>query len=256
MTTKPAFNSWVTCPQPNPQANMRLFCFPYAGGGASTFRTWSNSLPATVEVCLVEIPGRGSQIKSLPFTRLEPLVNAIALNLIPYLDKPFAFFGHSMGGLISFELTRLLRSQYGLAPFHLFISARRAPQIPLTKPPLHTLSEPELLEKVRNFNGTPKAVLENSELMQMFLPILRADFAVLETYVYTHQPPLECPITVFGGLQDQEVSYEGLQAWRQQTIASFSLQMFNGGHFFIHSEQAALLKSIAQELQMRTSSSL
>ncbi|MBD6618340.1 thioesterase [Komarekiella sp. 'clone 1'] len=250
MTTRPLFN-WLTCPRPNPQANLRLFCFPYAGGGASTFRTWSKSLPGTVEVCPVELPGRGSLMRLLPLTRLEPLVKAIASELIPYLDKPFAFFGHSMGGLISFELTRLLRSQYNLNPFHLFISARLAPQIPLTKPPLHTLPEPELLEELRNFNGTPEAVLENQALMELFLPILRADFAVVETYVYTQEPPLECPITVFGGLQDQEVSYEALQAWRQQTIAAFSLQMFDGAHFFIHSEQAALLKSIAKELQMR-----
>ncbi|MHC5826649.1 MAG: thioesterase II family protein, partial [Nostoc sp.] len=179
MTTTPNFNSWVICPQPNPQANLRLFCFPYAGGSAAIFRTWPNNLPSNVEVCAVEYPGRGRQIQSAPLTRLEPLVEAIAPILIPYLDKPFAFFGHSMGGLVSFELTRLLRSQYSLAPFHLFISARRAPQIPLTKPPLHVLSDPDLQRELYSLNGTPKAVLESMELMQMFLPILRADFAVL-----------------------------------------------------------------------------
>ncbi|MBN3896250.1 MAG: thioesterase [Nostoc sp. NOS(2021)] len=254
MTTTPSFNSWVICPQPNPQANLRLFCFPYAGGSSTIFRTWPNSLPSNIEVCAVEYPGRGRQIKSAPLTRLESLVEAIAPVLIPYLDKPFAFFGHSMGGLVSFELTRLLRSQYSLAPFHLFISARRAPQIPFTKPPLHVLSDPDLQDELRSLNGTPKAVLETPELMQMFLPILRADFAVLETYIYTQKQPLECPITVFGGLQDQEVSHDELQAWREQTIAAFSLQMFDGDHFFIHSHQQLLFKLISQELQMRNHS--
>jgi medium-chain acyl-[acyl-carrier-protein] hydrolase len=247
-------NSWVIYPQPNPQANLRLFCFPYAGGSSAIFRTWPNNLPSNVEVCAVEYPGRGRQIQSAPLTRLEPLVQAIAPVLVPYLDKPFAFFGHSMGGLISFELTRLLRSQYSLAPFHLFISARRAPQIPPTKPPLHVLSDPDLQSELHSLNGTPKAVLESAELMQIFLPILRADFAVLETYIYTQKQPLDFPITVFGGLQDQEVSRQELQAWREQTIAAFSLHDFNSDHFFIHSHQQLLLKLISQELQMRQAS--
>ncbi|WP_392482156.1 thioesterase II family protein [Nostoc sp. C110] len=254
MTTTPSFNSWVICPQTNPQANLRLFCFPYAGGSAAIFRTWPNNLPSNVEVCAVEYPGRGRQIKSAPLTRLEPLAEAIAPVLLPYLDKPFAFFGHSMGGLVSFELTRLLRSQYNLTPFHLFISARRAPQLPPIKPPLHILSDHDLQDELRSLNGTPKAVLESEELMQIFLPILRADFAVLETYIYTPKQPLECPITAFGGLQDQDVGHEALQAWREQTIAAFSLHEFNGDHFFIHSHQELLLKFIYQELQMRNGS--
>jgi medium-chain acyl-[acyl-carrier-protein] hydrolase len=249
MTTTPSFNSWIICPQPNPQANLRLFCLPYAGGSAAVFRTWPNSLPSNVEVCAVEYPGRGRQIKSAPLARLESLVEAIASVLLPYLDKPFAFFGYSMGGLVSFELTHLLR-RYSLAPFHLFISARRAPQLPLIKPLLHILSDPDLLNELRNLNGTPKAVLENPELMEMFLPVLRADFAVLETYIYTQKQPLECPITVFGGLQDQEVSHEALQAWREQTIGAFSLHEFNGDHFFIHSHQELLFKLMSQQLQM------
>jgi len=248
MTTTPTFNSWINCPQPNPQANLRLFCFPYAGGSSMIFRTWCNSLPHNVEVCAVEYPGRGRQMQSPPIAQLEPLVKAIASSVLPYLDKPFAFFGHSMGGLVSFELTRLLRLDYNLKPFRLFICGRRAPQIPPTKPPIHVLPDPELLEELRTLNGTPKAVLENPELMQIFLPILRADFAVLETYTYTPQQPLDCPISIFGGWQDKEVSHEALQAWREQTIATFSLQMFDDDHFFIHSQQDLLLKLISQEL--------
>ncbi|MBD2681692.1 MULTISPECIES: thioesterase II family protein [Nostoc] len=251
MTTTPTLNSLINCPQPNPQANLRLFCFPYAGGSSMIFRTWSNSLPRNVEVCAVEYPGRGRQIKSAPIAKLQPLVKAIASSALPYLDKPFAFFGHSMGGLVSFELTRLLRLEYNLKPFHLFISARRAPQIPPTKPPIHGLPEAELLEELRTLNGTPKAVLENPELMQIFLPFLRADFAVLETYNYTPQQPLDCPITIFGGWQDKEVSHEALQAWREQTTATCSLQMFDGDHFFIHPYQNSLLKLISQELGVR-----
>ncbi len=248
MSTTSSLKSWVSCPKPNPEASMRLFCFPYAGGRASIFRTWPDSLPANVEVCAVELPGRGSQIRLASFTRLKPLVDAIASAIFPQLNKPFAFFGHSMGGLISFELTRLLRKEYNLAPVHLFVSGRRAPQLPNLDPPIHTLPDREFKEELRRLNGTPKAVLENVELMELLLPILRADFAVLETYAYNTEPPLACPITVFGGLQDPEVNCEELEAWREQTSTSFSLQMLPGDHFFIHSAQPLLLETLSTTL--------
>ncbi len=242
-------NSWVICPKPNPQTALRLFCFPYAGSSSLIFRTWPDSLPTNVEVCAIELPGRGRQINLPPFNKIELLVDAIASHIQPYLDKPFAFFGHSMGGLVSFELARLLRKKHSISPVHLFVSGRRAPQIPHSKPPIHNLSEPAFIEELRHLNGTPKTVLENTELMQLFLPVLRADFAVLETYVYTPEPPLECPITAFGGLQDLEVSCDELQAWQNQTTGAFSLQTFPGDHFFLYSAQNLLLGSLAKYLQ-------
>jgi medium-chain acyl-[acyl-carrier-protein] hydrolase len=250
-TTISNCNSWVICPQPNPQAALRLFCFPYAGGSSLVFRTWSDSLPTTVEVSAIELPGRGRQIQLAPFNKIEPLVDAIASQIQPYLDKPFAFFGHSMGGLVSFELARLLRKKHGISPVNLFVSGRRAPQITNSKPPIYNLPEPAFIDELRHLNGTPKTVLENAELMQLFLPILRADFAVLETYVYTPEPPLECPITVLGGLQDLEVSCDQLQAWQNQTTGAFSLHTFPGDHFFLHSAQNLVLESLAKYLQYK-----
>jgi medium-chain acyl-[acyl-carrier-protein] hydrolase len=157
-----------------------------------------------------------------------------------------------MGGLLSFELARQLRREHGKKPVHLFISARHAPQIPSKKPPIHALPEIEFKEELRRLNGTPVSVLENAELMQLLIPILRADFSVLETYIYSEELPLECPITVFGGLQDQEVSFEELQGWQEQTKASFQSQMFPGDHFFIHSVQSLLIESLAQYLKTPT----
>ncbi|YAF94031.1 MAG: thioesterase II family protein [Nodularia sp. CChRGM 3473] len=252
MTTIPTYKSLVTCPQPNPQASVRLFCFPYAGGSSLIFRTWSDSLPKTVEVCPIELPGRGTQMRTALFSQLEPLVNAIASALFPHLNKPFAFFGHSMGALVSFELARLLRKLYSVEPVHLFVSGRRAPQIPHPDPPIHALGEPAFKEELRRLNGTPEAVLENAELMQFLIPILRADFTVLETYIYTAELALNCPITAFGGLQDQEVNCDELQAWQEQTNSTFSLQMFRGDHFFLHSDQSLVLQSLSRELQQVT----
>lgn len=248
MTSTQTKNPWIKYPKPNRQAQLRLFCFPYAGGGAQIFRPWPDSLPPTVEVCAIELPGRGTRLKHASFTRIEPLVEAIALALLPMLDKPFAFFGHSMGALVSFELARLLRKQSSLRPRHLFVSGRRAPQIPNLEI-IHTLPEAELIEKLSGYNGTPSEVLKNPELMELFLPILRADFEVLETYVYKNEPAFDFPITAFGGLQDAEVTRQDLEAWANHTTAAFDLQMFPGNHFFIHSDQKLLLEALTSQLQ-------
>jgi medium-chain acyl-[acyl-carrier-protein] hydrolase len=246
-TTAAAFDSWIPLGKPDPEARLRLFCFPYAGGGALVFRNWSDGLPADVEVCPVQLPGRGTRLMEHPFTQLPPLVAALAQALSPLLDKPFAFFGHSLGALVSFELARQLRRQYGVHPVRLFVSAGRAPQIPHRGPPIHILPEKEFLAELRRLNGTPSELLDHKELMVIMLPLLRADFAVYETYVYSSEPPLNCPISAFGGLQDRKVNNSDLEAWRAQTNISFSLRMFPGDHFFL--KQPLLLRVLSQELQ-------
>lgn len=240
MTTQFA-TPWIICPRPNPQAQVRLFCLPYAGGGAWSFRSWANELPTAIEVCAIELPGRGARMPEQPLTTLEDVLRSLLAALVPYLDKPFALFGHSMGGLLSFELARWLRRDYQLIPTHLLISGRRAPQIPNRDRPIHNLPEPQLLEKLRELNGTPDSILQNQELMQLVLPSLRADFAVIENYIYDPEPPLDCPIAVFGGLQDFTATPEALEAWRAQTSQTFTRHMFPGDHFFLHSAQAQLL---------------
>jgi medium-chain acyl-[acyl-carrier-protein] hydrolase len=184
-----------------------------------------------------------------PFTRLSPLVEALAQALVPLLDKPFVFFGHSLGVLVGFELARQLRRQSGVQPDRLFVSASRAPQIPPRDRPIHALPEEEFMAELRRLNGTPGKVLENAELMQIMLPILRADFAVYETYVYSTEPPLDCFITGLGGLQDHKVSRGDLEAWGDQTSVSFSLRMFPGNHFFLNATQPLLLQALSEELR-------
>jgi len=248
MTTANTCDSWIACRKPNTQARLRLFCFAYAGTGASIFRTWQDGLPADVEVCPVEFPGRGTRLMETPFTQLAPLVQGLAKALVPLLDKPFAFFGHSLGALVGFELARQLRRQSGLQPVRLFVSAHRAPQFPLRDRLIHALPEVEFLFELRCMNGIPGKVLEEEELMQIMLPVLRADLGMYETYVYSAEPPLNCHISAFGGLQDCRVSRGHLEGWRDQTSASFSLQMFPGDHFFWHPTQPLLLNRLSQDL--------
>ena len=248
MTTTAAFDSWIAYRKPRPQARLRLFYFPYAGGDALIYRTWADGLPADVEVCPIQLPGRGTRLMEPLFTQLSPLLQALAQALLPLLDKPFAFFGHSLGGLVSFELARQLRRQYGVQPIRLFVSEGHAPQFPHRGLPVHTLPEGDFLTELRRLNGTPRAMLEHEELMQIALPVLRAAFAIYETCVYATELPLNCSISAFGGLRDRTVSQSDLEAWREQTHGSFSLQMFPGDHFFLHTTQPLLLRVLSQEL--------
>jgi medium-chain acyl-[acyl-carrier-protein] hydrolase len=227
---------------------IRLFCFPYAGGGASIFRHWANGLPEFVEVCPVQLPGRETRFREAAFTRLGPLIEALAGELGPYLDPPFAFFGHSMGALLAFELARRLRRDGRPQPVGLFVSGCGAPQIRTQESPIHALPVADFRERLRGLNGTPAAVLDNDELMDLLLPTLRGDFALCETYTYTPAPPLSCPISAWGGLGDDTVGRQELDAWRAQTTGSFRLRMLRGDHFFLQSAQPLLLRALAAEL--------
>jgi medium-chain acyl-[acyl-carrier-protein] hydrolase len=252
ITTQPTFSSWIEYLKPNPQAHLRLFCFPYAGGGASIFRTWANDVPTGVEVCPVQLPGRENRLIERPFTRLSSLVQALAQAISPYLDMPFAFFGHSMGALISFELARELRKQNSPGPSHLFVSGHRAPELPPRRRPIHQLADAAFKAELDRLDGTPEEVLQNAELMELFLPLLRADFAVCETYIHSPEAPLNCSISAFGGLQDKEVPFEDLEKWGDQTNRSFTLRRFPGNHFFVHSARDLLLQAIFKDLSMLT----
>lgn len=248
MSNNHAGKSWFARPRVNDAASVRLFCFPYAGGGATLFRTWPGDLPPFVEVFAAQLPGRGPRLSEPSFTRLTTMVEALAEAITPHLDRPFAFFGHSMGAMISFELARLLRSERRPQPAHLFVSGRRAPQWPEDSRRTYDLPEPEFVEELRRLSGTPREVLEHPELMQLMIPLLRADFAVCQTYEYVPGPPLGCPLTVFGGLED-ETTREQLEPWREQTTSAFELRMLPGNHFFINEAQRQVLHIIGQQLR-------
>lgn len=248
MSNRPANNSWLICHKPNPGARLRLFCFPYAGAGAMIYRTWADALSPLVEVYSIQLPGRGTRMSETPLTRLEDVVRAIAPEIQPYLTKPFSFFGHSMGATTSFELTHYLRNMNLPLPERLFVSGRGAPQLRDTYPVTYKLPDTEFIEELRKLNGTPKELLESPELMQLMLPVLRADFSVCQTYEYTPKEPLDCPITAFGGIQDAHSSREQIEGWREHTRAAFAARMLPGDHFFLHASQNTLLRLIAQEL--------
>ena len=248
LINKSAKVSWLAYQRPDSSARLRLFCFPYAGGSAIAFRNWQQSVPSAIEVCPVQLPGRGGRTLELPHSSLNELVRAVANGLLPFLSKPFAFFGHSMGSILSFELARYLRKHYSLQPRHLFVSGRRGPQVPDCDPPTYNLPDSEFLEELRRLNGTPPQVLDHPELMQLMMPLLRADFTVCQTYKYVPGPPLDCDITAFGGLEDK-TEREHLESWREQTNSKFCLMMFPGDHFFLHTAEQQLLEVVNFQLR-------
>jgi medium-chain acyl-[acyl-carrier-protein] hydrolase len=227
------------------RAAVRLFCFPYAGGGAYVFRPWARILNASVEICPVQLPGREARMKE-PFARdLRALVLEIAGEIQHYLDKPFAFFGHSMGAIMAFELARCLRGRLRIEPLQLFVSGRRAPQLPRREQPIFNLPEHELITELRRLNGTPEEVLRDRGLLEMMLPLVRADLEMVECYQYAPGLPLSCPVAAFGGLEDEEVLRDDLAGWSAHTTSQFSLHMFPGGHFFIKTAESLLLEQLS-----------
>lgn len=249
MKTKSTNTPWLILAKPNPAAAMRLFCFPYAGGSPLIFSDWPLDLPADVEVGLIQLPGRGMRLSQPPFTRVAPVIESLLPALQPYLDKPFAFFGHSMGGLISFELARALRAKLDLEPEVLFIGGRQAPPLKDRTTVTYDLPEPQFVEELRHLNGTPPEVLAHPELMKLLVPLLRADFELCQTYVYQPGPPLTCPLFVFGGVEDGEVNQEELAGWHSYTTGAFSLRMLPGDHFFIRTARSQLLRMISEDLK-------
>jgi medium-chain acyl-[acyl-carrier-protein] hydrolase len=231
-------------------AALRLFCFPYAGAGTSAFRGWHEALPPDVEVCSLQLPGRGSRLGEPAFRRMTPLVEALAEGVRAALGTPIAFFGHSMGALVAFELAREMRRRGWPAPRHLFVSGLAAPHLPDPAPTrLHRLTDGELVAELRRLGGTPPAVLESPEILELTLPTLRADFELLETYRYEPEPPLDCDLTALGGQDDRFVTPGGLAAWAAETSGRFTRVVFPGNHFFLHSAAAAVLRTVSDHLR-------
>jgi len=167
----------------------------------------------------------------------------------PLLDVDYAFFGHSMGAMIAFELARELRRRGAGEPRHLFASGRRAPQIPNTDPVTYNLPDAQLIADLQKLNGTPPEVLEHEELMQFILPLIRADFELVQTYEYMPDEPLQCPITAYGGIDDLEVPPDKLKPWKEQTQSTFEFLMLAGDHFFLRTSQNELVNLVDKALR-------
>lgn len=239
-----AFESpWVVPWRRSPDAEVTLVAFPYAGGTASMVRPWLDTLPAWSDLLAVQYPGRETRISETPIDRAESLADAIAAELGPRLRGRVCFFGHSMGALMAFLVAGRLAAQGWAPPAHLIVSGRRAPHLADPFEPAHNLPQAQFLARLHRLDGTPAAVLAHTELVEILMPMLRADFAVNETYRHAHAP-VPCPVTALGGTQDPMATPEELSAWAIHAPAGLSTHLFDGNHFFVRSAQAAVLDRI------------
>lgn len=241
-------NAWFHIKKPAPNAMIRLFCFPYAGGSAQIYSDWYEYLPSTIEVIAIQYPGRGSRFVDPLIGSCEAMVAAILPHISPALTKPFVFFGHSNGGLVSFELARALQRQGVKQQLHHFISAKRAVHLPKVIEPMHNLPEKEFKRRLEELGGTPPEILAQQELMSLFIPILRSDFSLSETYQYQQTDKLACDTTLLYGLQDKDIPEKDVLAWQELVSKPIEAYPFVGDHFFINSVKTQVLALLKQKL--------
>jgi medium-chain acyl-[acyl-carrier-protein] hydrolase len=234
----------VTIRHPRPQARVRLFCLPYAGGGASVFQRWPDLLGQGIEICPVLLPGREERIMESAAVSMEEIIPRLAAGIAPYADRPFAFFGHSMGGLMAFELSRYLCEQGRRRPFRIMLSGCTPLRSSVRR---HLLPDDALREEIRRLNGVPAEILDNQELMEIVLPILRADFTLVETYEPSPAALVPIPISVFAGHSDPIAPPAQTLGWGKYTTARFTTHVLAGDHFFLHQPEP-LTRLIRQEL--------
>lgn len=241
-------NTFLLYPHKNRKARFRLFCFPYAGGGASIFHNWLDAFPAEVEVCPIQLPGRENRILERAYRSFSILIQELKDSLREFLDVPYAFLGHSMGALICYELTRALAVAKSTQPLELFVSAFAAPHE--YKPIMSDFSDEDLLSHLRHLNGIPKEFFQDSMYSEKLLSVVRDDFNLIKSYEFITGEKLKIPIIALGGNDDPIVSSSSLKAWGSLTKSSFVAHTFPGDHFFIKDAENLLIPWVVSEVQL------
>jgi surfactin synthase thioesterase subunit len=220
----------------------KMFCLPFAGGGASVFNGWIKAMKDQMTICPIQLPGREERIMEQPYIEMEDLVQDIVQAILPYMNDQVYIFGHSMGAKIAFEVEKELEKQ-GEKTNLLVISGSRVPHIPEPNPIYH-LPDDEFERELGRFEGTPKEIMESKELLAFFLPVLRADFTLYEIYYSKDVFQLKCPILALGGENDREADLEEIKSWGMYTDSDFRYRMFKGGHFFIRESEDEVLDEL------------
>ncbi|MTI60087.1 MAG: thioesterase [Firmicutes bacterium] len=226
---------------------INLICFPFAGGGARAYYNWKR-ISKLASIYAISLPGRESKINEEPYRKMEILIDDLTEEISPLLNKKCIFFGHSMGAKIAFETAKKLEKMGSVQPYHLIVSGSRAPHIQELNP-IYNLPDEEFIKALYRFEGTPKEILENKDLIRFFLPVLRADFTMDEIYYSKNNYPLKCPITALGGSKDREASLPEVEQWNEYTKNRFKMKIFKGGHFFIREQEEHVLEEIIRIIE-------
>jgi len=226
-----------------PSAKIRLLCFPYAGGSAAIFRRWAD-ISVNIEFIGAQYRGRGARIRERPYRSIREFVEESLTDIENFCDKPYAIFGHSMGAMVAFDLAKKFTDNVAHKPVHLFLSGLASPRRRFSNKRIHDLSHKDFLCELRSLNGTPPDILENPDILEIFLPAIRADFEAAYYWHIDEYCDLMIPTTIFGGMDDREIPVEALADWASYTSESVEVNLHPGGHFFIHDEFLAIIDSI------------
>jgi medium-chain acyl-[acyl-carrier-protein] hydrolase len=239
---------WLRLSAPKPEARLRLICLPHAGGNGYIFSEWTRALGDDIEMYAVTLPGRGTRLREAPVSRMAPLTRGLCDAIEPLCDKPYALFGHSMGGLLAYAST-LPQAELGLRPpEHIFVAAALPPHAERLAPPLHARADKDLLNYLSRLGGMPAEVLGDDQIISLILPVLRADLAVCETYKPASAMPLPCPLTVFAGTADALAPLEALREWRRYGGARYAFHEMDGDHFFVHAGRCQVIAQVRAAL--------
>ncbi|MFD6246639.1 thioesterase II family protein [Streptomyces roseolus] len=225
----------------------RLFCFPHAGGAASAYVGLARELNPAFDVVAVQYPGRQDRRLEEPIDDIGRLADAVAREIVPHLDRPYAFFGHSMGAVLAYETARRLAGRDLPAPVRLFLSGRGAPT-PFRNPLDRMDDDEAVIAAIRRLGGTGSQVLEDPEIMAMVMPSLRADYRAIGSYAWTEGPRLSMPFTVLVGDSDPVVTTDRAAAWREHTEARTDVRIFPGGHFYLDGRTADVARVVHSAL--------
>lgn len=239
--------SWLTSINESRDPTAQLFCIPYAGGGASVFRSWKKYLSPKIAAYAIQLPGRETRFSEPPDRDLKTVALAIADAITRTPNLPFAIFGHSLGAAIAYEVTAQLEAQ-NRKPLQLFISGRQSPDRKSLRKPIAHLPDEEFIEQLKAYNTTPREIFENSEIVELLLPMLKADFSMAENYQHQINSKLQTPIIALGSKGDIWLSPESIANWANKTHGSFSSHWFEGGHLYLNQEAEALVRYIQQIL--------
>ncbi|MBQ4524238.1 MAG: thioesterase [Lachnospiraceae bacterium] len=227
-----------------------LYCFPYAGGGASAYRGWIKKLGAArMSVRPVKLPGREERFMEVPFTTMEEAVSEIKSSISKEVDEKtdIFFFGHSMGAKIAYEVAKALEEE-GIIIRCLMVSGSPSPDIQ-EKNRIYDLEDGDFIAGLKQLGGMPEAILENQELMELLLPMLKADFKLIDTYCDKDRKPLKCSVLAFGANEDAEALYDEVMGWERYTCGAFESCFMGGGHFFIKEKEDEVLEIVQRKIK-------
>src|ERR1035437_3723645 len=249
-------SKWFLITNPKPNAEYRLFCFPYAGGSATAYLAWEDLLPGNIELVAIQPPGHANRLNESLLTSVHQMADQIVSAIGPWLNFPYIIYGHSLGSALSFELLHALNAKHFPSPIRFFSGGRGAPHATPRIPPIHDYPFEKFKSELKKLNGTPEVILNNADLMEIFVPILRTDFKA--AYAYRREPvvKLQCDVSVFGGAKDDKVMREDLAGWQDHFTRKIDFRIFEGGHFFMDENRASVVNAICESIKTRSADSI